>query len=201
MIFDRVVVTMFGTNCYIVGDDNTREAILIDPGGEWETIEQKITGINIQITSIILTHGHQDHTGAVLKARKHLGVPLYYHAADQAIIGIKADGYLTDGDEIPVGGLCLRVLHTPGHTPGGICLFETTTKALLVTGDTLFKGSVGRTDLGGSLKALLTSIREKIINNDEIPGDCVIAPGHMGTTTKQYERDHNMFRRDWERLA
>jgi glyoxylase-like metal-dependent hydrolase (beta-lactamase superfamily II) len=199
MIFDRVIVSMFGTNCYILADD-AGEGVLIDPGGDWDAIASKIQDLGVHINAIVLTHGHMDHIGALKTARKELGVPLYYHQADRGLIGPKADKYLEEGDEIPVGELCLKVFHTPGHTPGGICLLETTTKSILFTGDTLFKESIGRTDIGGSMPDLMKSIRQKIMDNDEIPDECLIVPGHMGTSTKQYERTHNIFRHDWERV-
>ncbi len=202
MILDRVVVSTFGTNCYIFGDDKSREAVIIDPGGDWQDIDKHVKVRNLTIKAIILTHGHPDHTGAIVKCRKLYGAPVYYNKGDQPFIGPHADKYLEDGDEVPVGDLRLKVLHTPGHSPGGICLFETTTKAILFTGDTLFKDSIGRTEnQGGDFEILMKSIRDKIMENQEIPGECLVAPGHEGSSTKQYERLHNMFRAEWEKIA
>ncbi len=201
MILERIVVSAFGTNCYIFGDDTTREAVIIDPGGEWQEIEKKVKKLNITIKAMLLTHGHPDHTGALVKCMKLFGVPLYYNKKDEFMVGQHADKYLEDGEEIPVGDMRLKVYYTPGHSPGGICLFETTTKAILFTGDTLFKDSIGRTDLPqGDFEALMRSIRDNIMENDEIPDDCLIAPGHMGTSTKRYEREYNMFRSEWEKF-
>ncbi len=201
MILDRVVVSMYGTNCYIFGDEKAHEAVIIDPGGEWQEIDQHVKVRNLAIKAILLTHGHPDHTGAIVKCRKLYGAPVYYNKGDQPFIGPHADKYLEEGDEIPVGDLRLKVLCTPGHSLGGICFFETTTKAILFSGDTLFKDSIGRTDIsGGDYDTLMRSIRDKIMENHEIPDDCLIAPGHEGTSTKQYERLHNMFRADWENI-
>ncbi len=202
MILDRIVVSMFGTNCYIFGDEKTREAVIIDPGDNWQDIDNHVKARNLTIKAILLTHGHPDHTGAIVKIRKLYGAPLFYNKGDQPFIGPRADKYLEEGDEVPVGDLCLKVLCTPGHSPGGICLFETTTKAILFTGDTLFKDSIGRTDIGGGdFETLMRSIRDKIMDNPDIPDECLIAPGHEGTSTKQYERRNNMFRAEWENLA
>jgi len=192
------------SNSYLLADEVTREAALFDPGMESEPVADILARERLIVTAIINTHGHFDHVFGNAYFKAKTGAPLLMHRADLDLVkrleeqslyfGFRAtpspppDRFLEEGDEVRVGGIRLRVLHTPGHSPGGICLV---TDGTAVVGDTLFAGSIGRTDLpGGSAETLLTSIREKLLT---LPDDTVIYPGHGPATTIGHERRHNPF--------
>ncbi|HEU5394671.1 MAG TPA: MBL fold metallo-hydrolase [Candidatus Methylomirabilis sp.] len=192
------------SNSYLVVDEATREAALVDPGMESEPIADLLTRERLTVTAIINTHGHFDHVFGNAYFKAKAGAPLLMHRADLELVkrleeqslyfGFRAtpspspDRFLEEGDEVRVGEIRLRVLHTPGHSPGGICLV---TEGAAFVGDTLFAGSIGRTDLpGGSAEELLTSIREKLL---VLPDETVLYPGHGPATTIGHERRHNPF--------
>ncbi len=192
------------SNSYLLTDEVTREAALFDPGMESEPVADVLARERLTVTAIINTHGHFDHVFGNAYFKAKTGAPLLMHRADLDLVrrleeqslyfGFRAtpspppDRFLEEGDEVRVGGIRLRVLHTPGHSPGGICLV---TDGTAFVGDTLFAGSIGRTDLpGGSAETLLTSIREKLLT---LPDDTVIYPGHGPATTIGHERRHNPF--------
>jgi len=192
------------SNSYLLADEATREAVLFDPGMESEPVAEVLARERLTLTAIINTHGHFDHVFGNAYFKAKTGAPLLMHRADLDLVkrleeqslyfGFRAtpspppDRFLEEGDEVRVGGIRLRVLHTPGHSPGGICLV---TDGTAFVGDTLFAGSIGRTDLpGGSAETLLTSIREKLLT---LPDDTVIYPGHGPATTIGHERRHNPF--------
>lgn len=192
------------SNSYLLADEATREAALFDPGMESEPVAEVLARERLTLTAIINTHGHFDHVFGNAYFKAKTGAPLLMHRADLDLVkrleeqslyfGFRAtpspppDRFLEEGDEVRVGGIRLRVLHTPGHSPGGICLV---TDGTAFVGDTLFAGSIGRTDLpGGSAETLLTSIREKLLT---LPDDTVIYPGHGPATTIGHERRHNPF--------
>ena len=192
------------SNSYLLADEVTREAALFDPGMESEPVADVLARERLTVTAIINTHGHFDHVFGNAWFKAKTGAPLLMHRADLDLVkrleeqslyfGFRAtpspppDRFLEEGDEVRVGGIRLRVLHTPGHSPGGICLV---TDGTAFVGDTLFAGSIGRTDLpGGSAETLLTSIREKLLT---LPDDTVIYPGHGPATTIGHERRHNPF--------
>lgn len=196
-------------NCYLVWCEATREALVIDPGGEGGRILAEIAGEQLQVKYIVNTHGHVDHIAADEEVRNATGARLLIHAEDAAMLtspslnlsiyvgagvsGLKPDALLAEGEEIDCGEqVRLRVLHTPGHTRGGICLLDANPGAAAIfTGDTLFAGSIGRTDFpGGSYKTLIASIRDKILPLDDA---CVVYPGHGPASTVGYERKHNPF--------
>jgi glyoxylase-like metal-dependent hydrolase (beta-lactamase superfamily II) len=199
-------VTPLASNCYLVGDPATREAILVDPGEYSPEVIALARPEGFRITRILLTHGHFDHVSGAAEARSALGVPLWLHAADlpqparlgqvSAMFGVgdgvppPIDGHPADGERITVGGEEGQVIHTPGHSPGGICLWFPKAKALL-TGDTLFVGSVGRADLpGGDGRALVASIREKLF---PLGDDVRFFPGHGPSGLLGEERRNNPF--------
>ncbi|RDV82316.1 MBL fold metallo-hydrolase [Ammonifex thiophilus] len=203
----RIIVLVVGelqTNTYLVGCPSTGEALIIDPGAEGGRILAAASRAGLRPTLICLTHGHADHIGAVAEIRRALNLPVLIHAEDahmltdpQANLSVwlgrgfavgEPDRCLHDGEEITCGKLQFQVLHTPGHTPGSICLYA---PGVLFSGDTLFAGSVGRTDFpGGDWKKLLHSVRTKLL---VLPDETVVYPGHGASTTIGEEREQNPF--------
>lgn len=197
MLFKQLVVPPIGTNCYLFGDEAAGVGAVVDPGGDAPAILSAARALGLQIKLILLTHGHFDHTGAVEELRRALpGVPVYLHSADKALLGGElmppvADTLdYQDGGVLRLGGLDVHVLSTPGHTPGGVTL---RVGDALFTGDTLFCGSMGRTDLpGGSYEALMASLKRL----GELPGDYAVYPGHDRASTLEDERRQNYFLRE-----
>ena len=204
MTYETIVVGALETNCYLVICQETMECAVIDPGAQPEKIFRAVQEAEVQPVILLNTHGHIDHTGANQDIKEHYDVPLYIHAADEDmlvkshlselsfLLGAKMspppDGFLTDGQRIKIGGSELQVLHTPGHSPGSVCFYQ---KKFLFSGDTLFNGGVGRTDLpGGSWKELEQSIRTKILVLNE---DLTVLPGHGPSTSVGFEKDSNPF--------
>jgi hydroxyacylglutathione hydrolase len=161
---------MYEENCYLVMDGDTKELGIIDPGGQANLIEDEIKKLNGKAKFILLTHGHMDHVGAVVELVNKLNIPFYineneekYMENDEFVFGSlpKASGYLKEGDTLSLGNNIVKVLETPGHTAGGICFLVNDE---LFTGDTLFQGSVGRSDFpGGNGMQLIKSIKEKLL--------------------------------------
>ncbi len=204
MKYKEVVVGALETNCYLVYCEETLHCAVVDPGAEPERIFLEIAESELKPVVIINTHGHVDHIGANRDMKDHFGIPLYIHAADgpmlgkiqqlelSLFIGAKdsppADHFMVDGEEIRIGKSVLRVLHTPGHSPGSVSLLA---DGFLLSGDTLFFEGVGRTDLpGGSQKQLEHSLREKVMT---LPDETVILPGHGPLTSVGQERVNNPF--------
>jgi glyoxylase-like metal-dependent hydrolase (beta-lactamase superfamily II) len=197
MRITRLIVGLISTNCYVVRAGG--EVMVVDPGGDAERILGELDGAKPRY--VVSTHGHPDHLGAVNAVIKATGAPFFIHEADAdmlkggsgALNGIftpapTADRYLEDGDEFGLGDVAFTVLYTPGHTPGGICLY---TPGVVFTGDTLFAGSVGRTDLGGGdYKKLIESIKNKLLT---LPLDTKVLPGHGPESTIALERATNPF--------
>jgi glyoxylase-like metal-dependent hydrolase (beta-lactamase superfamily II) len=167
------------TNCYIVIDEKSNEALVIDPGDEPDKILPEIKGLKVK--SIIITHGHWDHVGAVDEVNLATGVPVYMHAGDSMMA--QADKDINDGDEFKIGKTVFKVIHTPGHSPGGICLY---TKGYLFSGDTLFLRWHGRVDLPGSSAQKMKQSLKKLA---ELPDDTKVYPGHDESTTIGREKE------------
>jgi glyoxylase-like metal-dependent hydrolase (beta-lactamase superfamily II) len=204
LIIKQLTVGPIMANCFILGCEQTKEAAVIDPGDEADRILMALAEDSLTVTQIIDTHGHFDHVGANKRMKEVTGADIVIHALDAPMLnqlarsaaawGMSAenspppDRTVDDGDSISFGNITLSVLHTPGHTPGGISLF--TDKSVFV-GDTLFAGSIGRTDFpGGDFGTLITSIREKLFTLDD---DVTVHAGHMGTTTIGEEKRTNPF--------
>ncbi|MDR3271254.1 MAG: MBL fold metallo-hydrolase [Peptococcaceae bacterium] len=201
-MFEGRTVGYLGSNCYLFACDQTKKGVLIDPGDEPDKIEQWIAGSGVTIEKILLTHGHADHIGAVGALRQAWGAKVAIHQADANMLNDRsalsyfglnqtagnADEYLTDGQVLQVGNEKIQVIHTPGHTPGGVCFL---TSAGLFCGDTVFAGSIGRTDFaGGSHAQLMDSIRDKLL---VLPDETPIFPGHMQPSTIGREKRENPF--------
>ena len=206
MIVNKLVVGPFASNCYIVGSESNKDGMIIDPGAEAEEILKKVNGLGLDIKSIILTHGHIDHIGAVKEVKEATGAEVAIHVDDaksfhgqslSTIFGLSfqtpppPDRLLRGGDSIDIGDLHFLVLHTPGHSPGGICLLG---QGVVFSGDTLFNYGIGRTDLlGGSYEQLMSCIHTKLMI---LPDNTVVYPGHGLDTTIGTERQGNPFLRD-----
>lgn len=199
----RFVVSPFETNCFLVSAPNAPDALIIDPGDSAETILEAIRSDGLAVRGIVNTHGHADHIAANSALKEELGCPIMIHESDapylsdpelnlSAYLGRSgplsppADRLLNDGDEIEIGGLVFRVMHTPGHTPGGICLLV---GDALFSGDTLFAGSIGRTDFpNGDQEQLLDSISRRLL---VLPDETIVYTGHGSQTTIGIERASN----------
>jgi len=209
MILLGMEVGQLGTNCYIVGCEETREAAVIDPGGDALKILKFLERNNLKLTHIINTHGHIDHIGGNRALKDQTQAELIIHEEDASMLtsagrnlslfsgmvmsGPAADLTVKEGDKIKVGNtVVLEVIHTPGHTPGGMSLkLEVDGKNILFVGDTLFNGSIGRTDFpGGSYRQLIESIQQKIM---VFPDETEVYPGHGPGTTVGFERKSNPF--------
>ncbi|RJQ51340.1 MAG: MBL fold metallo-hydrolase [Nitrospiraceae bacterium] len=203
MILKKLVVGPLQENCYIVGDKKTKQAIVIDPGDEPDRILDEIKEHGLEVSAVILTHAHFDHVGAAGDIRKGTGAKILMHKDDMEAYGLakeqaffwgyemedlpQPDGFVDEGDEIKAGNLGFRVMHTPGHSQGGICLYG---EGVVFTGDTIFQGSVGRTDFpGGSIEELRESFRRLL----DLPEDTKVFSGHGPETTIGTEKRENFF--------
>jgi len=206
MIHEIFPVGPLQCNCSIVGDEQTREAMVIDPGDEIEQVLAVLQKHRLTVKQIVITHAHIDHIGGAAKLRRLTGAPVLLNANDQMLlkmldvqaswIGMRPpedpviDGSVTTGDKLKTGSLVANVLHTPGHTEGSICLYFAEDKKL-IAGDTLFAGSIGRTDLpGGSYKKIMESLRGPVL---ALPDETIVVPGHGPLTTIGEERASNPF--------
>jgi len=210
MILRMLEVGPFASNCYIVGSEATKDGMIIDPGADAEFILEHVRQAGLDIKLIVVTHSHMDHVGALGAVKEATGAPFAMHEAEEdggmmqgmaRMLGMvmtgsfksppKPDRLLKDGDIIEVGDLSFTVLHTPGHSLGGISLYG---HGVVFSGDTLFNFGIGRTDFPGcSYQELINSIRDKLM---VLPDDTVVLPGHGPKTTIATERQYNPFLRD-----
>lgn len=205
LLIKGIVVGLFQENCWVVGSRRTSEGLVIDPGDEPDRILEVARDLGVHVRYIVNTHAHLDHIMAVPAVQRATGARFLLHPNDQTIAAQASvsaarwlgravepppapDAWLGDGDVVEVDGLRLQVIHTPGHTPGSVCFY---TDGLLFSGDTLFYGSVGRTDLpGGNHAQLMNSIIDKLL---ALPDDTIVLPGHMLETRIGHERLTNPF--------
>lgn len=202
---EKFVIGIISTNCYLVINDDKKEAVVIDPGACPGYFADHIRSEGLTIKAVLLTHGHFDHILGLGKFLKEFDVPVYAHEAEKVLL---TDGrvngsrsytagyefhnavYVKDGDKLGLAGMEFEVLHTPGHTCGGVCYYVQKA-GVLFSGDTLFQNSIGRTDMEtGDTAALINSIREKLL---VLPEDTVVYPGHMGETTIVHEKHNNPY--------
>lgn len=193
-------------NTYLAVDEKTNEGFIVDPGGYNKVLTKEVRDNDVNIKYIILTHGHSDHICGVNEHKAEFpDAKIVAYKDEEAMLenpnlnqspgfgvpySTKADILVSDGDELKVGDVILKFIHTPGHTEGGMCIYVKEAKALF-SGDTLFRQSIGRTDFpGGSYKEIMDSIRKKLFL---LPDDTNVFPGHMGTTSIGFEKENNPF--------
>lgn len=210
MNYHIIPVTAFAQNCSLIWCPETRQAALVDPGGDAARIKQEVNAKGVTVTQILLTHGHLDHVGAAAELALHYGVTvtgpqkedefwLQGLPQQSKMFGLEEcqpltpDRWLEEGDTVSVGNITLQVLHCPGHTPGHIVFFDAPSR-LLVSGDVIFKGGVGRSDFPrGDHTQLISSIKTKLL---PLGDDVTFIPGHGPMSTLGEERRHNPFLQD-----
>jgi hydroxyacylglutathione hydrolase len=206
MIHEIFPVGPLQCNCSVIGDETTREAMVIDPGDDIEDVLALIQKHNLTVKQIVVTHAHIDHVGGAMKLRAATGAPILLNQNDHALLKmldvqaawigvedpgkVEIDRSIGQGDTVRAGLLAADVIHTPGHTEGSVCLYFPAEKKL-IAGDTLFAGSIGRTDLpGGSMRKIISSLHEKVLT---LPDETTVVPGHGPLTTIGDERESNPF--------
>jgi glyoxylase-like metal-dependent hydrolase (beta-lactamase superfamily II) len=206
MIHEIFPVGPLQCNCSVIGDAATREAIVIDPGDDIDRVVAALDKHNLTLKQIVITHAHIDHVGGAMKLKKLTGAPILLNENDAVLlkmldiqaawVGMKSpgavviDSSLNSGDQISVGSLSGNVIHTPGHTEGSVCIYFPAHQKL-IAGDTLFAGSIGRTDLpGGSMDKIMRSLHREVL---ALPDETVVVPGHGELTTIGEERATNPF--------
>jgi len=206
MIHEILPVGPLQCNCSIIGDETTRDAMVIDPGDDISDVLDIIQKHSLKVSQIVITHAHIDHVGGAMKLREVTGAPILLNQNDYALLkmldvqaawlGMRSPGEVEidrsvgDADKVQAGPLVAQVIHTPGHTEGSICLYFSAQQKL-IAGDTLFAGSIGRTDLpGGSFDKIIRSLHDKVL---ALPDETVVVPGHGPLTTVGAERESNPF--------
>ena len=206
MIHEILPVGPLHCNCSIIGDEASREAMVIDPGDDIADVLALIQKHNLQVKQIVVTHAHIDHVGGAMKLRAATGAPILLNQNDYTLLkmldvqaawigvpppgNVDIDHSVGELDKVQAGSLVAQVMQTPGHTEGSICLYFPAQKKL-IAGDTLFAGSIGRTDLpGGSFEKIISSLHEKLLT---LPDETIVVPGHGPLTSIGEERDSNPF--------
>jgi len=206
MIHEILPVGPLQCNCSVIGDESTHEGMVIDPGDDIEDVLSLVQKHKLTVKQIVITHAHIDHVGGAMKLRAASGAPIFLNQNDYALLKmldmqaqwigmarpgkVEIDQSLGQADTVKTGALVADVLHTPGHTEGSICLYFPAEKKL-IAGDTLFAGSIGRTDLpGGSFEKIIHSLNDKLL---ALPDETIVVPGHGPLTTIGEERETNPF--------
>ncbi len=201
----RMVLSMCQTNCYFIYREETRECILVDPADQGPQIYYALTKNGFSIQAILLTHGHFDHIWGANEVRELANVKIYAYEQEKELLNserlnvskgagrpytVEADVYLKDGEEVTAAGMACKCIASPGHTAGSCC-FYFEEAGFLISGDTLFRESVGRTDLPtGNMRTLINSVKEKLF---VLPEETKVYPGHGESTTIGYEKKYNPF--------
>ena len=206
MIHEIFPVGILGCNCSVIGDEATHEALVIDPGDEIENILAVLSKHRPKLKQIIITHAHIDHVGGAMQLKRATGAPILLNKNDYSLLkmldiqaawigtaspgAVEIDHSLDDQDSIHCGNITAVAMHTPGHTEGSMCLYFPSEQKL-IAGDTLFAGSIGRTDLpGGSFNKIIQSLHDRVL---ALPDETVVVPGHGSRTTIGEERETNPF--------
>ena len=206
MIHEIIPVGPLQCNCSIIGDEATREAMVIDPGDDINDVLALVRKHKLQVKQIVITHAHIDHVGGAMKLRAITGAPILLNQNDYALLKmldaqavwvgvpppgkVEIDRSVTTGETVSAGSHTAQILHTPGHTEGSNCLYFAAEKKL-IAGDTLFAGSIGRTDLpGGDMQKIMRSLHDTVLS---LPDETVVVPGHGELTTIGEERESNPF--------
>ena len=208
IIIKRYVVGPLAVNAFLIGCPDTKKAFFVDPAGSEEMLVKEANGLGLEVSAIVNTHGHPDHTAGNRRMKELTGAPCLMHRDDDTLFRTPeavtmfrswgfdafppADGFLDEDEPFTCGNLQFDVLHTPGHSPGSVCLYG---HGVVITGDTLFVGAVGRADLpGGSFETLMNSIKTKLL---PLPGDTIVLPGHdygdAPTSTIEKEKETNPY--------
>ncbi len=206
MVHEIIPVGPLQCNCSIIGDEQTHDAMVIDPGDDIDDVMAIVRKHGLTVKQIVVTHAHIDHVGGAMKLKKLTKAPILLNESDRALLrmlpmqaawigvappdNVQIDDSLRDADTLNVGGMTGAIMHTPGHTQGSVCLYLEAER-LLVAGDTLFAGSIGRTDLpGGDYEQIIDSLHTRVL---ALPDDTIVVPGHGPITTIGEERERNPF--------
>lgn len=206
MIHQILIVGPLQCNCSVVGDESSRQAMVIDPGDDISEIMAIVEKHGLTVKQIVITHAHIDHVGGAMKLKKLTGAPILLNQNDETLLkmlsiqatwigvappeNVVVDQHIGDADTLRAGSLEASVIHTPGHTEGSVCLYFPA-EGKLIAGDTLFAGSIGRTDLpGGDTRKILTSLHTRVL---ALPDETIVIPGHGELTTIGEERETNPF--------